>query len=205
MGGADCDVLQVYDFWICSTCTNISYVKCSIIMGDYDPYETLGVQRGASYEECQQQYRMLVKQYHPDRNDSDDAAERLQRIRHSWDYIQRQHKSSNKSDTQDTEYPQYYNSDGTMKSNSARQTRANPYKPGKAARRQAALQKRNKPKSNNTIKCTSCDGRGYITRRFLFIEKINTCKVCRGTGLVPGKVNHTVKKDRRLSPKDKSY
>lgn len=174
-------------------------------MGDYDPYEILGVRRGAPYEECQRQYRMLVKQYHPDRNDSDDAAEHLQRIRHSWDYIQRQHRPGDKSDTQDTEYPQYYNSDGTMKSNSARQTRTNPYKPGKAARRQAALQKKNRPKPDNATKCTSCDGLGYTTRRFLFIEKINTCKACRGTGLVHGKAGQPARKERRLDPKDKSY
>lgn len=174
-------------------------------MADYDPYEILGVKRGASYEECQRQYRVLVKQYHPDRNDSDDAAEHLQRIRHSWDYIQRQHKSNEQSDIQDAEYPQYYNNDGTMKSNSARQTRANPYKPGKAARRQAAHQKKNRPKVSNRIKCTSCDGRGYITRRFLIIERITTCKVCRGSGLVDGKVGHTGKRDRQLNAQDKSY
>ena len=175
-------------------------------MADYDPYEVLGVRRGASYDECQRQYRMLVKQYHPDRNDSDDAVERLQRVRHSLDYIQRQHKADVQADVQESEYPQYYNSDGTMKNNSARQTRANPYKPGKAARRQAALQKKNRPKSGNKIKCTSCDGRGYITRRFLIIERISTCKVCQGVGLVDGKATqNTRKRERRLHAQDKSY
>lgn len=168
-------------------------------MGDYDPYETLGLKKGAPYEECQRQYRQLVKQYHPDKNDAPEAAVHLQRIKHSWDYIQRQHKSDKTQNMPESEYPQYYNSDGTMKSNSARQTRANPYKPGKAARRQAALQKKNKPKVVNTVKCTACDGRGYKIRKFLIIERITTCNVCNGTGHVDSKVGHnTTKKGRRL-------
>ena len=59
-----------------------------------DPFEVLGVQRGASDEEIKNAYRTLAKKYHPDNYDSnsplrDLANEKMQEINQAYDEIQR--------------------------------------------------------------------------------------------------------------------
>ena len=44
-----------------------------------DPYEVLGLQRGASKDEVKSAYRKLAKKYHPDLNPGDKAAEQKMR------------------------------------------------------------------------------------------------------------------------------
>lgn len=166
-------------------------------MAEYDPYETLGLKSGASYEECRRQYQKMVKRYHPDRNPSPEAAEYLQRVKHSWDYISRRHRQYAEQAPPESEYPTYYNNDGTMKSNSARQSRANPYRPGRAARRQAAMQKKNRTKPG-MVPCTACDGLGYTTTRFIIFERLSACRTCQGEGRIPGSPADSRKRSRRL-------
>jgi molecular chaperone DnaJ len=53
-----------------------------------DLYQTLGVGRGASAEEIKKSYRKLAREYHPDRNPGDDAAEsRFKEIQHAYDIL----------------------------------------------------------------------------------------------------------------------
>lgn len=61
-----------------------------------DPYEVLGVPRGASEEEVTKAYRALAKKYHPDLNPGDaSAAAKMSEINEAYDRIQ-------KGDTQPT-------------------------------------------------------------------------------------------------------
>ena len=58
-----------------------------------DPFEVLGVSRGASDEEVKNAYRALVKKYHPDNYDNDNplkdlANEKMQEINQAYDMIQ---------------------------------------------------------------------------------------------------------------------
>ena len=53
-----------------------------------DPYEVLGISRGASEEEVTKAYRRLAKKYHPDLNPGDSsAAEKMSEINAAYDRI----------------------------------------------------------------------------------------------------------------------
>ena len=59
-----------------------------------DPFEVLGIARGASDEEVKRAYRALVKKYHPDNYDSDNpladlAKDKMQEVNWAYDEIQR--------------------------------------------------------------------------------------------------------------------
>src|SRR5258707_14916944 len=53
-----------------------------------DPYQELGVTRTASAEEIRRAFRKLAKQYHPDKNPGDKAAEeRFKRVSSAFDLL----------------------------------------------------------------------------------------------------------------------
>ena len=53
-----------------------------------DPYEVLGVPRGASEEEVTKAYRKLAKKYHPDLNPGDEeAAKKMSEINAAYNQI----------------------------------------------------------------------------------------------------------------------
>src|SRR3954463_11268779 len=53
-----------------------------------DPYKVLGVEKKASQDEIKKAYRKLARQYHPDRNPGDQAAEeRFKEVQGAYDAI----------------------------------------------------------------------------------------------------------------------
>src|ERR1700744_4751426 len=53
-----------------------------------DPYQELGVARSASADEIRRGFRKLAKQYHPDKNPGDKAAEeRFKRVSAAFDLL----------------------------------------------------------------------------------------------------------------------
>lgn len=56
-------------------------------MTEFDPYEVLGVKKGASDKEITRAYRRLAKRFHPDKNDDPAAEDRMKRINSAYDKI----------------------------------------------------------------------------------------------------------------------
>lgn len=60
-----------------------------------DPYQVLGLERGASDEEVKKAYRRLAKKYHPDANPGDaEAARKMQEINAAYEQIKNPPKES---------------------------------------------------------------------------------------------------------------
>ncbi|MCC6386007.1 MAG: molecular chaperone DnaJ [Dehalococcoidia bacterium] len=52
-----------------------------------DLYDVLGVQRSASPDELKKAFRKLAMEYHPDRNQAPDAAERFKEVNHAYEVL----------------------------------------------------------------------------------------------------------------------
>lgn len=59
-----------------------------------DYYAVLGVGRGASADEIRKAYRELAKQYHPDRNNGDGAAEQFKELQEAYEVLSDREKRS---------------------------------------------------------------------------------------------------------------
>lgn len=67
----------------------ILVILCSIQTFAYgnqqDPYSVLGISRSASTKEIKQAYKRLVMEWHPDKNDSPEAKEKIMDINRAYE------------------------------------------------------------------------------------------------------------------------
>lgn len=68
-----------------------------------DPYEVLGVERGASEEEVKTAYRQKVKQYHPDRCEREDAEELFKQVKEAYEAVYERAEPSGEVNGEDGE------------------------------------------------------------------------------------------------------
>lgn len=86
-----------------------------------DPYEVLGVKRGASEEEITKAYRRLAKKYHPDLNPGDEtAAKKMSEINAAYDLIKSGNAESGNG---------YYGASGTTGGSTSSSGRTYTYNP----------------------------------------------------------------------------
>src|SRR5262245_14371975 len=61
-------------------------------MRDMDPYEVLGIDRGATDQQIKSAYRKLMKEFHPDKNKSEYAKSRVVLINAAYEMLSEPHK-----------------------------------------------------------------------------------------------------------------
>lgn len=90
-----------------------------------DPYEVLGLQRGASKDEVKSAYRKLAKKYHPDMNENnplqDLAEEKFKEIQWAYDEIMNGNASGSYSYGNSTSSAGSYQNSGSGSLNNIRQ------------------------------------------------------------------------------------
>ena len=64
-------------------------------MADKDYYKILGLKRDASNEEIYGAYRMLARQYHPDKNDAPGSVEIFKEVKEAIDILSDPQKKAN--------------------------------------------------------------------------------------------------------------
>ena len=97
-----------------------------------DPFEVLGVPRGASDDEVKRAYRALVKKYHPDNYDGENplselAKEKMQEINWAYDEIQRMRASERNAYTGGGTYYQNAGSSYGANNGGSYQTTTDPF------------------------------------------------------------------------------
>lgn len=74
--------------WISAFNTRMGIDKAKEVIGKDDPYEILGINRSATFDEIKSAYRKMAMKYHPDRNIGDsDAAKMFLKVQAAYEIL----------------------------------------------------------------------------------------------------------------------
>ncbi len=138
-----------------------------------DPYDVLGASPLDPPETIKAKYRSCILRYHPDRPSGDIEMYKMV----VWAY--------NSIAGPQGAVPGMKRKSGHVRKQSAKYTRKDPSKKGRAARQ--ATRRRSRPRARPPVRCASCGGDGYLERKtgMLFRKtRRYACASCGGTGKV---------------------
>lgn len=69
----------------------MGFEKAIEVLGADDPLVLFGLNSTATWDDVQKAYRTLSRQWHPDLNKSDDAAERMKKINAAFEVLERRY------------------------------------------------------------------------------------------------------------------
>lgn len=139
-----------------------------------DPYDVLGASPLDPPETIKAKYRSCILRYHPDRPSGDIEMYKMV----VWAY--------NSITDPPGAGPDAPRKSGHVRKQSAKYTRKDPSKKGRAARQAT---RRNRPRPRPPARCASCGGTGYHERKagMLFRKtRRYACASCGGTGKAGG-------------------
>jgi molecular chaperone DnaJ len=178
------------------------------------PYEILGVDKNATQEEIQKQYRTLARKYHPDVSKEDDCAEKFKKVAAAYEMLSDPQKRA--------EYDRFGSAGGPRGFGFGRKPFTNPFDDFVASffHRGGPRQQRgrnivtdckvtleqvlhgeevdigyNKPtlceKCNGEgTKCPDCEGSGFRVIQGPNMTVRTSCNVCEGTGKTQSSCEH---------------
>ena len=138
-----------------------------------DPYDILGASPLDPPETIKAKYRSCILRYHPDRPSGD--IEMYKMVLWAYNSIADHHSAG----------PDMPRKSGHIRKQSAKYTRKDPSKKGRAARQKT--RRRSRSQGRPPARCTSCGGDGYHERKtgMLFRKtRRYACTSCGGTGKV---------------------
>lgn len=175
-----------------------------------DPYQVLGVGKEASQEEIAQAYRLLATRFHPDKNPNNpsEAAEKFKEISAAFEIIGNEKRrkdydfyssgspsfsfrSRNSVDNVfDNIFSQVF---GDQKSASKVRIRISLAEAYRGCERTVPIEKHSScdscrgTASSEWIKCSKCEGRGFVVASTGLMRMQISCSFCQGKGSVSAK------------------
>ncbi|UAL46216.1 molecular chaperone DnaJ [Sutcliffiella horikoshii] len=156
-------------------------------MSKRDYYEVLGVSKSASKDEIKKAYRKLSKQYHPDINKADDAADKFKEIKEAYEVLSDDQKKAHYDQFGHTDPNQGFGGGGGFEGGFGFEDIFETFFGGQGGGRRR--RDPNAPRQGADLQYTmtlSFEEAAFGKETTIEIPVEETCDTCTGTGAKPG-------------------